>query len=371
MRIFLQKFLLSVVASLISIVFCLVIIEVGFRFYGKIYNIDLRLYLKELTNSDRLPSELFDHQNRPYALLKPNVQVLATTSDFSVIYTANDIGIRDKDYSLEKEEGKIRVLLFGDSFTFGEGVPDGKRFADILEDKIPNLEVINFGMPGYGIDTELILYEQVARVYMADYVVVAANWLDAERNYSNIYHNGVVDLGSAQTLGTGVSGSTAVISHDDERLKQRLPFSAHSYFISYLNYQFMRRSIAESMAENDEKLWDSIRLYVDHKPDLEEAAFTIQKMTAILQMFSQFAERDGAEFIIINIDAENPLAFIPEILPEHKYFNYQPQLAEYSKSNPLRFTYDFHFNSDTHQQIGNWLVKDFEQVIAERDQNHF
>lgn len=344
------------------VISCLVagiLVEIGFRCWGYIKKVDLRLYTQELARSDRLPSSLFHKNNSlPYVLMKPTAQALATTSDFSVIYAANSLGIRDKEYGLQKKPGKTRCLLFGDSFTFGEGVADGQRFADIVENKVPNLEIINFGMPGYGIDTELVLYEMVAKQFEHDCVIVAANWLDAERDFSQIYSDGIVDVKKAKPLAAGVRGNTTLIARSDKRLATRWPLSNQSYFIAYLQYQWLRKELATELAKTDLKVWRSLNDYIFRSRGAEEKHHIEERTKAILRTFVGSARQQGAKFIVINIDPDEPMLFLGEIDPEIKYYSYQHQLESLSQAQPLRFTYDFHFTAATHRAIGEWLSLD-------------
>src|SRR5690349_11815623 len=106
-----------------GIVAALLLVETGFRIAGWQQGVDYRLYLKELKNSDRLPRVLFRADPMTKAVLVPNTQALAVTSDFSVVYTINRHGLRDRDYADTPPPGVVRVLALGDSQTFGEGVP--------------------------------------------------------------------------------------------------------------------------------------------------------------------------------------------------------------------------------------------------------
>src|SRR4030042_4345946 len=184
MRTELKKRILNyAILSFVLIFLNLIICELSMRVIGKKKNIDFRLYTKELKNSDRLPSDLFVNDDILGRRLKPNVQVLATTSDFSVIYSINSKGLRDKEYDFDNPQGKIRILAFGDSCTFGEGVSYSRRFTDIAEDYFHNVEIINFGVPGYGLDQILLYFAADGLRYKPDYVMVFINRA-IERRYS-------------------------------------------------------------------------------------------------------------------------------------------------------------------------------------------
>lgn len=90
------------------------------------------------------------------------------------LFRINGAGFRCRhDFVPRKKEGKSRILLFGDSFTAGDGVSDGKRFGDILEELIPDLEVYNFGLPGSGTDQQYLAYREEGAHLESDMLVVA------------------------------------------------------------------------------------------------------------------------------------------------------------------------------------------------------
>ena len=100
------------------------------------------------------------------------------------LFQVNSSGFRCRhDFTPRKKEGKRRILLFGDSFTAGDGVSDGKRFGDILEELIPDLEVYNFGLPGSGTDQQYLAYREEGDVYKRQPVVISdmPSFVDYER----------------------------------------------------------------------------------------------------------------------------------------------------------------------------------------------
>lgn len=59
--------------------------------------------------------------------------------------------------------GRRRVITFGDSFTFGDEVPGDASFQWLLEGIDPALEVLNFGVGGFGTDQALLRYRRMGR----------------------------------------------------------------------------------------------------------------------------------------------------------------------------------------------------------------
>lgn len=86
----------------------------------------------------------------------------------------NNAGFRsERDYLPEKSPDTFRILLFGDSFTAGDGVGNKYRFGDVLESLIPGVEVYNFGLPGTGTDQQYLIYREIAAKLEHDLVVIA------------------------------------------------------------------------------------------------------------------------------------------------------------------------------------------------------
>lgn len=74
-------------------------------------------------------------------------KIITDPNNFST--RVNSIGIRNEEILKEKE--KIRIIIIGDSFTFGLGVDNtNETYPKLLDNLLgQNIEVINFGYPGF------------------------------------------------------------------------------------------------------------------------------------------------------------------------------------------------------------------------------
>ncbi len=88
--------------------------------------------------------------------LKPLAQASSSRTGYSISYKINSKGLRDDEASYKKPADTFRIVLIGDSRSFGFGVPIEKHFSTILEGYFKNVEVINLGVGGYGVDQELL-----------------------------------------------------------------------------------------------------------------------------------------------------------------------------------------------------------------------
>jgi lysophospholipase L1-like esterase len=91
----------------------------------------------------------------------------------------NSLGFRDsREYSVEKPERTFRILVLGDSVTFGHGALSDTTYPYLLEQQLkawrPDVawEVWNLGVPGYNTAQELAYLRQVGPRYRPDLVVV-------------------------------------------------------------------------------------------------------------------------------------------------------------------------------------------------------
>jgi lysophospholipase L1-like esterase len=89
----------------------------------------------------------------------------------------NSLGIRDFRPP-HKSEGKIQILVLGDSFTFGYGVPLEDSYPNLLEQRLNQAvsgdmyEVINAGVPGYDTVDEAELLDLILDHYSPRWIVV-------------------------------------------------------------------------------------------------------------------------------------------------------------------------------------------------------
>lgn len=103
--------------------------------------------------------------------------------EFSVIYRSNAQGFRSP-HDFDAPKTGRRIALLGDSYTFGSGVPYGDTFAARLEAALPDTEVFNFGVGGWGIDQMWMALRHHALPREPDLVLVAFIRQDFNRSLS-------------------------------------------------------------------------------------------------------------------------------------------------------------------------------------------
>ncbi len=106
--------------------------------------------------------------------LSPGVHGRLSSLEFDTRFEINAQGLRQhRVVQVPKPPGRRRILLAGDSFTFGFGVSDEERFGERLQAALGDgVEVVNQGVPGTGTDQQLLLFEAEGRRFEPDLVIL-------------------------------------------------------------------------------------------------------------------------------------------------------------------------------------------------------
>jgi hypothetical protein len=164
----------NLVLLLVSSAFCLFLLEMAYRFYlfrWDMFSIEKLNSVHEIGVSGLLqPSP----QRDVLFELKPN----QNTYFKLVPFVTNSRGLRDRDYSLEKPEGVLRVAVIGDSFTLPSGVAIEDSYHSLIEERLNRwhnrvrYELINFAVGGYTFEQYLFTIRHKALAYDPDLILI-------------------------------------------------------------------------------------------------------------------------------------------------------------------------------------------------------
>lgn len=148
----------------------------------------------------------------------------------------NSLGFRDtREYSLEKAPGTFRILVLGDSVTFGHGALHETSYPFLLEQNLrqwrPDVkwEVWNLGIPGYNTAQELAYLQEVGDRYAPDLVIVGF----FPNDFSGVEPN--------LRPGIAARATSAVMA-----VMQRYVYSTELYKRIYLTLRFRMTESAEN-----------------------------------------------------------------------------------------------------------------------------
>ena len=110
-------------------------------------------------------------------------RAVTTSSDFGGYFSRrwaqtevihiNHAGFRGREFANDKPAGVYRIAVVGDSFTYGNGIPDNARFSDLLQSKLPShVEVLNFGRPGANTPEHRQLVQSLLTEVQPDFILL-------------------------------------------------------------------------------------------------------------------------------------------------------------------------------------------------------
>jgi hypothetical protein len=178
----------------------LILLEFGFRALCETDADGNRYFRGVKLKAYKMPVKTIDNLIKQYEINKDKALYIFNSftgwspnpiyKDKGKIIIFNKQGIRspasDYVYEINPKRRSIRIALFGDSFTQASGVPFQDSWGNILENTLRkegfDVEVINFGVGGFGIDQIFLRWQTVGIHYKPDIVVFGFQPEDVERN---------------------------------------------------------------------------------------------------------------------------------------------------------------------------------------------
>ena len=250
----------------------------------------------------------------------------SNSSSTNGLYRSNSDGIRsDREYSRTPASGVIRIALFGDSYTHSSDVEFQHSWGNILQESLNergwNVEVLNFGVGGYGMDQAYLRWLTQGKHFNPHIVIFGFRAPDALRN--------VNVLRSIYSPGTEVPFSKPRFVIDGEQLRivnsPTIPleelhdvlanFSEHEisryeyFFDDSYHQHWWQASKLLSVAYHFLTPRESFR---PSKRRMNESAYRLdgeigQLAIAIVDSFAKDVEATGAKFMMVNLPARRDI----------------------------------------------------------------
>jgi hypothetical protein len=149
-----KTLILSILMLLLSLSFAFVLAEMLIRYASP------QVTLKQ---AKQLSLRLFaESKFLPYEII-PNYKTrhIGHTFEFDYEITTNSLGLRGKEINKNKEPGVYRILMLGDSSTFGWGVKDNESFPAQLEANLK--EKLKVKNKGFDLNPDLVVVNLFVR----------------------------------------------------------------------------------------------------------------------------------------------------------------------------------------------------------------
>lgn len=159
--------------ALLYCIFILLLSEGASRFSIHIIN---NIYNKEITLTDQDREAILSliTGGNNYIAYDPDLGWVLGRNVKAELYESNNLGVRStREYSPQSlQVATKRILAFGDSFTHSDDVPNKDAWTTILESENKNLEVLNYGVPAYGIDQAYLRFQKESAGVLANIVLI-------------------------------------------------------------------------------------------------------------------------------------------------------------------------------------------------------
>jgi len=190
----------KILLLIVSFAFCFIILEVTIRFLGEydsdgqfsIGNKYLLPYTLPFNSMEEYIAE-FDNVTNPYAVpdqyLGWTIGSNSSSLEPAGYYQSNSIGVRSyKEFETTKQEGVVRIAMFGDSFIHSYDVSMNETLAFFIEKETSQqTEVMNFGVGAYGIDQAYLRWKVQGQQYNPDIIIIGFQAENCKRNANIIF----------------------------------------------------------------------------------------------------------------------------------------------------------------------------------------
>ncbi len=327
------------------VILYLILIEIATRCFFKVSHENIDVYRNfSFTRGSKIyiPDAFLGYK------LIPNVSRNALTSDFQIVYTTNSLGLRDKEI---KSTSKFKILFLGDSQTFGEGVPVGSRFSDIIEREIDNVYSINAGVPGYGVHQMYVYLERSGLDLKPDLVVCSIIPTDLVRAiYKNIKSAPHLLKTGSETDHSG--WRTGAVLHNLES-----DLFMRSYFYAVVSTRIKVWLMWHDLQERDRREWKETFAKWSGKrykitSDNQEMLIK-QTCFKIFHDFKCLTQHSQIGLLVVNI-SKKPIPWLEDFFRQEN-IDYLDASFVLTNASNISFKIDPHYNTTGNRIIAEYL----------------
>jgi len=192
------------------------------------------------------------------------------------LIASNNLGFRSPEISFTKPANTFRILVFGDSSSFGWGVDENMMFSEQLKEKLQsavgsrkNIEIGNFAIPGDSSEYGKLLFDHYAPLLSPDLVI----------------------------LGFGANDAKAVITPHREQVEVFKASSNAFALRTFLNHSAMVRTIAAALSRANPTTT------IESLPQLHRAVPRKRYSSNLAAMGKAARELSGAQTLLLTLCA--------------------------------------------------------------------
>ncbi|MFC1665472.1 hypothetical protein ACFL17_07575 [Pseudomonadota bacterium] len=186
-----KKFNYCIVLIILTYAFVELVSYAGIAFLSKVRHTRYEP-VDTITAKHQKIVKRFIAQETDYYAFSPTLGWTVRKNGSKGLYQANSSALRsNREYSIKPPRHIHRISTFGDSFTHGDDVKNNETWQAVMENTNPGLEVLNFGVGGFGLDQAYLRYLEDGRQFKSHLVFIGYMSENINRNvntYRPFYH---------------------------------------------------------------------------------------------------------------------------------------------------------------------------------------
>ncbi|MEK6940134.1 MAG: GDSL-type esterase/lipase family protein [Nanoarchaeota archaeon] len=364
-----KKYFINIAVLLVSSLLCALVLEVI-----------LQVTFPESCKQD---DPIYDHS------YKPNCYSRFSSFEWDTEVYINAEGLRD-DEIVPKEQFDFRILMLGDSMTWGYGVEKEETFSEVLQQNLRakgiNADVINAGATSYSPSLEYLLLKYKGLSYQPDIVVLNLDMSDVQDDYIREKAAEFDQQGNIIKV-SGIKEEGYTLLH-----KIRKKMKLNRFIVDKLNLidsKWVKKEEAPEVLPLGDPKTDRYAILRDMPVQDEEEHWN--RTFHYLSLINELCKENGITFVLtlypygVQVspdewsEGRHMFGFKPGVVegdaPQRKVREYAENNIIYvemldsfqeSETFPLYFPYDGHINRDGHALAATVLEKQLrEEGIVE------
>ncbi len=309
----------------------------------------------------------------------PNHEASFRGGDFNVKIRSNSYGFRDAEYQLGRQAGMKRVIVLGDSYTWGWGVEREEIFCEVAERAMRNTEFINLGQNAYGTAQEYLLFKKLGIKFSPDWTVLAFYYNDIYDNFKD----------SLKRPNFRLEGGTLILKNRPKPLsidrKINLFLQKNLLVYGFINYSYkfallklLRKPshiagifegcFYENYSESTKMAWDLTEALLVKIDELTHHRLLIMYIPSCLQVQHETYQKS---LIASNVDEKKidilrPNKILKRFSKNHgiPFLDLTPYFRRAHEENiPIYFKHDGHLTKEAHELAGHKLREEVEKLL--------
>lgn len=261
----------------------------------------------------------------------PSIEGTTVHQDYRMVVRINSKGLRDREFDYKKETNTYRIGVFGDSFTFGEGVQDNETYPKLLEHLLnadeqlkatgKGIEVLNFGIGKTGTSHQYAFYRKEGKKYDLDLVILG--FLGANDFYDNV--PGVFTLENGQLTHAPAAYSSI---RKMQKIVYYFPFykwlTAHSHLVNLVRKK-------ATVLDDRWRTQANTKTEDDGQAQAQTERRAVETTKKLLSEFVRETKQDGTKLIMVTLPAKDHKPFAADGKNEPHILYYRKLETEIKK----------------------------------------